>query len=1038
MTWPFMSLPRLLRSLLFGALLPMVAADGQAPGRYPGRTFGFPEGLTNTSVIALAQGADGLIYAGTEGGLFRFDGRRFERLDLPADHQFITVLEAGQDGRLWVGTRNGLGWLDTNWTFHAEGGPLSQRIHHLGFDARGDLWAHAGRQVLVRSGGAFSPAPDRPDTGDVLHLFADPAEQSVRVLTRQGIWTLDASRRAWSLERLPLVAQDEPLDFGRDAAGFTWVRTRSAFWRKGPGREPWLRLGSPFSGPIPDHFGISRDRAGWLWVNTAQGLVMCKGAEVRSLAAGPKGYVPVTGMLDSEGSPWVASLGVTQVLGRALWTVHDVEDGLPSNVVWTSVRDRQGRLWAATDGGLVLHGPAGWRVVARGQFSRVRLHPDGTLLAVGSPGGTLYSIDPATLKVKSHAVPCVAPSAVSRGLGVEADGTVWISDYNHQLARGVKRAGTWVWESGTLDGKPPEGLFEVVQDSTGAVYLPTASTVLLRTGGRWESLGPTLPHTPLGAQRMGDGDIWVAYLDRPVLTRHHREHGVWRQVEEWWPFRDKPQLIVFSLAADPSGRLWVGTSQGLGRLAPTTRTLEAWFAPGEGLPGADATTQGLLLEPNGDLWFGTTSGLGRYRSAEERPAQPLPSPLLLGWGVRGKALPTVGPAPRLEPRADLEARFAIPSFLAVGSLDLEVRLSGVDRDWVRLDGNHLRYSSLPGGSYKLEVRLRREGIPPGPVLSLPFRVLPRWFETWWAMLLFLLGASGAVYGAVRLRYSALRRQNRILHDTVDARTRDLREANEDLTQANQLKSRFLATTAHDLKNPLTGILLHAQLIQEEVWETNPDIEARARKLREIGQKMLHIINGLLDTAAQEARDVTLRLVESNIPSLVHQVVTANLEYATSKAIRLTYREMLAGECWGHVDEVHFKRAVDNLVNNAIKYSPHGKEVLVTVTPRVVEGQTWVEIQVSDEGPGLSPEDKVQAFGLFQRLSAKPTGGEYSTGLGLSIVKQMVELHGGRVWIESEIGHGATFRIEIPLRVGPNLVQAPQPPPSQAPGDDWSV
>ena len=138
MTWPTLPLPRLLRSLLFGALLPLVAG-GQETGRYPGRTYGFPEGLTNTSVIALAQGADGLIYAGTEGGLFRFDGRRFEPLDLPTDHRFITALLAGPDGRLWVGTRNGLGWLDADWAFHTEVGPLAQRIHHLGFDARGDL-----------------------------------------------------------------------------------------------------------------------------------------------------------------------------------------------------------------------------------------------------------------------------------------------------------------------------------------------------------------------------------------------------------------------------------------------------------------------------------------------------------------------------------------------------------------------------------------------------------------------------------------------------------------------------------------------------------------------------------------------------------------------------------------------------------------------------------------------------------------------------------------------------------------------------------
>jgi len=251
-------------------------------------------------------------------------------------------------------------------------------------------------------------------------------------------------------------------------------------------------------------------------------------------------------------------------------------------------------------------------------------------------------------------------------------------------------------------------------------------------------------------------------------------------------------------------------------------------------------------------------------------------------------------------------------------------------------------------------------------------------------------------------------------ERLEAMEAQLKHSNEDLQQSNQIKSRFLATAAHDLKNPLTGILLLAELIRSEAQDVQ-GVASRAQRIDEVGRKMLQIINSLLETTAQEIRDVTLDLQESNLPSLVHQVVTSNQEYAQSKNLKLTYQELLAGECWGFVDEVHFRQAVDNLVNNAIKYSPPGKAVDVILSPRMVEGQTWVEIQVRDQGPGLTAEDKAQAFGLYQRLSAKPTGGEYSTGLGLSIVKQMVELHGGHVWIESEFGQGATFCLDLPLR-----------------------
>ena len=114
-----------------------------------------------------------------------------------------------------------------------------------------------------------------------------------------------------------------------------------------------------------------------------------------------------------------------------------------------------------------------------------------------------------------------------------------------------------------------------------------------------------------------------------------------------------------------------------------------------------------------------------------------------------------------------------------------------------------------------------------------------------------------------------------------------------------------------------------------------------------------------------------------------------------------------------IDELRMAEAVDNLINNAIKFSPMGTEVSISLEYRAGDPDRVV-LQVRDQGPGLTEEDKTKVFGAYQRLLAQPTGNETSTGLGLSIVKQMVELHGGSVWVDSQPGSGATFGIEIPL------------------------
>ncbi len=240
----------------------------------------------------------------------------------------------------------------------------------------------------------------------------------------------------------------------------------------------------------------------------------------------------------------------------------------------------------------------------------------------------------------------------------------------------------------------------------------------------------------------------------------------------------------------------------------------------------------------------------------------------------------------------------------------------------------------------------------------------------------------------------------------------LEATNEELRRLNLLKSRFLAVAAHDLKNPMTTILLLADQLGEALEDPN-SVSLKHKKLqriRESIQKMLGIIQALLDSAAAETSQYEMNFQPTDLSGLTLEVAEENRIYAESKQIHLGCEVPKEAPLVARVDAARVRDIMDNLINNAIKFSPAQRSVWISLT----RAGNRVLFRVKDQGPGLTEEDKKLAFGLYQRLSALPTGNEFSTGLGLSIVKHRVELHGGRVWVESRYGEGATFHVELPM------------------------
>jgi signal transduction histidine kinase/CheY-like chemotaxis protein len=268
-------------------------------------------------------------------------------------------------------------------------------------------------------------------------------------------------------------------------------------------------------------------------------------------------------------------------------------------------------------------------------------------------------------------------------------------------------------------------------------------------------------------------------------------------------------------------------------------------------------------------------------------------------------------------------------------------------------------------------------------------------------------------------YEQLQRANTRLEDRVAARTQDLTNANRRLTaqwarlrQANSFKSEILGTVAHDLKNPLGVILGRTEILKEmiaSVGALDASVNMQIAYIRDAANRLTEMVDDLVSDAMADALDITIRREPVDISVLVQEVAEANRPLAARKeqTIAVVAPPDHAAMC----DSDRIRDAIDNLVSNAVKYSPIGG----TIDLLVAREDDGILVQVRDQGAGLSPEDISRLFGRFQRLSAKPTAGETSTGLGLSIVKRIVDLHGGRIKVESAgPGKGATFKMTLPV------------------------
>lgn len=1001
--------------------------------------FGVAEGLPSESIYALAQDHDGELWVGSGDGLARFDGSEWQIYrhhpqqpdSLPAN--LVQALHVDSQNRLWIGLEGGgLVQLDDERErlrrWHPE--QLGQAdVWALTSGADGSVWVGGYGFGLLRiadSGSLLQRWQVADATGlrsdTVLALLIDP-EQRLWIGSDRGL-------QRWQDGRFSNdVAADRDLG-EQPVLALAWLRRQ--LWAATPGGV-FVRRPDGFEridkGPPEPAFALAADAHDGIWMGRGRGLEHHQGGRRQRygeaagwrFGLGPEAVFDL--LRDHEDALWVATLGGGLYRLPSDWRRFRSWP-LPARPTAATFAG-DGRLWVA-DAAARLHridplsgareqlleADPGW---PDRQIGALLATADGGLWMGHRRGLSRYGADGRVQHLATAAGDAQAPLAGPSGaLQAAPDGGFWRIVSGLALERFDAGGGLlrrWL----AADGFDPADFEQLRLDPAGQLWLAGSFGVRrLRADGEVEAV----PGLPVGERIFGLAieaeQLWVSSRRGLQLYRWHAE--AWQPQ----PLADLLAGVeVGGLAADRSGRLWAPSARGLWRIEPASGGVRG-FGIDDGLPGQEFPSRPLAEDGQGRLLALLPQAVVLIDPAlvAERPHRLLwrSQPVQLRRAGVAHSLPWVSPVPLRHDDRELQFQLRGISFSDPQRWNYRFRIDGFDGGWVEVGASgRRRVSALPPGDYRMQIEARGPEGGWQPLPGLELRVQPPWWATAGvrvAAMALLLLAAGLVWRLLRLR--AERRAAAALAES------QRRWA----LQASEQKSRFLATLAHEVRTPMTGLLGMSELLQASPLDAEQ--ATRVAAIRHCGERLLRLVNEALDLARIEAGKLVLQPRPVELRALLQDCLPLLLPVAERKQLSLTLRCPEEPQTV-LVDPDRLQQIVLNLAMNALKFTEHGGVALQLEATS--EGAVCqVQIDVVDSGPGIDAGQQQRLFHPFEQTGdGRRQGG---TGLGLAISRELSQALGAELTLHSQPGEGT--RVSLRANWPRAALSAQQHPAAGAP------
>jgi signal transduction histidine kinase/ligand-binding sensor domain-containing protein/CheY-like chemotaxis protein len=909
---------------------------------------------------------------------------------LTDDH--IDSLALDRSGTLWVGTEAGLDRRQPNGAFvhfhHAAMDPHSlsgNQISSVLEDQSGALWVgtlDGGLNRMERNGRVeqvFRHDPLRKGSlgaDDVRAVLEDQAGH-LWVGTAEGLELLDRSTGQFSHYRHDASDADSLRDsfvmsLYEDAGGLVWIGTRAGgvsrwdprSWELGGHRPPWLadKLVTAFADAPDDKVWIASLGGGLMQFDVSTG----EAADIDTIA-GRRGAVGDQRVMslhqDARGTLWIGTMtsGLSKLAPGGRVESIPVKAGdarsLSAAGIMTIFEARSGQLWIGTHGGgaNVLDPRTGLiHQLSYGTQAGV-IAPNVTAIAEDPTGNFWVGTDGGGLDL------------------VRADGTV-IKVFRH--------------DPNDLTTLPANTVWALAVDERGRVWIGTDG------GGLAQVVGS------------------AASADSIHFRVLSHDDGL-------------SSDTIYGVLTDAAGRLWLSGNAGLMRFDPDSGAVKT-FHRERGLQGEEFDFNAFHRMRDGRLCFGGPGGFNIFDPSRISENRRPPRLVLTRLEVLGVAAPGATPYWLLD-RIQVDHRASVIS-LDFGALDftspkrnrIAYRMAGLTDRWIDLGSQHrISLTNLDAGDHVLEVRAANaDSVWSETPLRLTIHREAAPWKSPWAYAAYALAVLGLLIHRLRLQRKKFRQvvaAREHLQSEVALRTRELVESNRQLAEAAQAKSNFLDRMSHELRTPMNGVVGMTELLTRTPLSST---QVRlTQTIRSSAQVLLQIVNDLLDLSKIQAGKVQLESLPIDLIPLLEECTSLFTGAADAKGIELVVCPP-AGNCAGLIgDPLRMRQILMNLIGNAVKFTTRGEVAVKADIEYIGSDRANVHISVADTGIGMDAATIAKIFEPFTQADESTTRRFGGSGLGLAICRELADLLGGTIMVESRPEVGSTFKLRLPLQVG---------------------